>query len=357
MAVCDLCVIGGGPAGLGVAIEARARGLDVVLVEGKTPPIDKACGEGIMPRGLARLEALGVLSLIEPQRTHPIAGLRYINEDGTSATAALPDGGGLGIRRVALSSAMWQRARDVGVRLYPGHRARWRGDGLVSLSSADGVEASITAELVVAADGLHSSVRRLAGLAVARTGPARFGLRQHLAVPPWSDHVEIHFADRIEAYVTPVGAREIDVAFLWTPRDGVGRDFVELLARFPSLATRLEGVEAVSTAAGLGPLAQQVRAVTAPRLCLLGDAAGYVDAITGEGISLALETAHALCAAWTDPARLERYQRAHARAFQRYARVARSLLWLAHRPALRRRVVAALSRRPRLFAALVRRLI
>lgn len=357
MIVCDLSVIGGGPAGLGIAIEARVRGLDVVLIEGKTPPIDKPCGEGIMRRGLARLEALGVLSLIEPQRTHRIAGLRYINEDGTAATAALPDGGGLGIRRVALSAAMWQRACDVGVRVYPGHRARWRGDGLVSLSSPDGVEASIRAELVVAADGLHSSVRRLAGLAVTRSGPARFGLRQHLAVPPWSDHVEIYFADRIEAYVTPVGAREIDVAFLWTPRDGAGRDFAELLARFPSLAARCDGADVRSTAAGLGPLAQQVSAVTAPRLALLGDAAGYVDAITGEGISLALEAAHALCVAWTDGARLERYQRAHAHAFRRYSRVARSLLWLANRPALRRRAVTVLARRPRLFAALVRRLI
>ncbi len=354
MIVCDLCVIGGGPAGLGVAIEARTRGLDVVLVEGKRPPIDKACGEGIMPRGLARLEALGVLPLVDLRRTHPIVGLRYINEDGTAATAPLPGGGGLAIRRVALSSAMWQRARDVGVRLYPEHRARWRGNGLVSLSAPDGVEDSIRAELVVAADGVHSNARRLAGLGVTRIDPARFGLRQHLAVPPWSDHVEIYFADRIEAYVTPVGAREIDVAFLWTPRDGDPREFAGLLSCFPSLANRVDGAEALSAAAGLGPLAQQVRTVTAPRLALLGDAAGSIDAITGEGISLALETAHALCAVWTDPARLARYQRAHARAFQRYARLSRVLLWLAHRPALRRRVVTALSRWPGLFKALVR---
>ena len=309
-----------------------------------------------MPRGLARLEALGVLSLVDPRRTHRIAGIRYINEDGTTATAALPDAGGLGIRRVALSSAMWQRARDVGVQLYPEHRAQWRGNGLVSLSSAAGLQSSIKAELVVAADGLHSTSRRQAGLEGTRHGPMRLGLRQHLTMPPWSDHVEIYFADELEAYVTPVGAREIGVAFLWTPHDGKARSFAELLARVPSLAARLDGVASSSTTAGLGPLALQVRTITAPRFALLGDAAGTIDAITGEGISLALETAHELCVAWPDTARLERYQRAHARTFRRYARLSRWLLRLAQRPALRRRVVTALSRRPRLFETLVHHL-
>jgi flavin-dependent dehydrogenase len=176
-------------------------------------------------------------------------------------------------------------------------------------------------------------------------------------MPPWSDHVEIYFADELEAYVTPVGAGEIGVAFLWTPHDGKARSCAELLSRVPALARRLDGVASSSATVGLGPLALEVRTITAPRFALLGDAAGTIDAITGEGISLALETAHELCVAWRDTARLERYQRAHSRMFRRYARLSHVLLGLTHRPALRRRVVTALSRRPRLFETLVHHLI
>src|SRR5689334_17745183 len=113
----SICVVGGGPAGLALAIELRLRDRAVTLIEQRAPPIDKACGEGIMPSGLARLDALGVLSLIDHARTHPITGIRYVNEDGVRAEAPLPRGGGLGVRRLALSEALWRRARDVGVEL------------------------------------------------------------------------------------------------------------------------------------------------------------------------------------------------------------------------------------------------
>jgi flavin-dependent dehydrogenase len=304
-----------------------------------------------MPRGLARLRDLGVLATIDRAHTHRIAGIRYFNEDGASASALLPNGGGLGIRRVALSDALWRRAAEVGVELHAGHAARWLGEGRVRI----GAEAH-EAELVVAADGLRSAVRRQAGLSSRGGRVARFGVRQHFHVAPWTDHVEISFCEEAEAYVTPVGPTEVGVAFLWTPsrrRDS----FASLLARFPALAARLRNAEPMSRAVGLGPMAVRVRRVTAPGLALLGDAAGYVDAITGEGISLGLETAHARCDVIVAGAPLREYARAHAFAFLRYATAARFLLLLARRPRLRRRVVAWLGDHPAAFAAAVRRFV
>jgi flavin-dependent dehydrogenase len=286
-----------------------------------------------MPRGLAQLEALGV----HIPRSHPITGIRYINEDGVSVAATLTTPG-LGVRRLVLSEALLTRARSVGVHIEQGKRIENQDE--------------VPAYFVIAADGLHSRMRAQAGLEEEAPPVRRYGLRQHFAEAPWTDHVEVYFSEAVEAYVTPVAEDEIGVAFLWN-EDAVDASggFASLIARFPTLQARLHTPS--SQVMGLGPLEQRVASVVAPNFALVGDAAGYVDAITGEGLSLALETAAVLVEeiATKRTGVMHAYAREHARAFFSYGILARSLLFLASRPALRRYVIANLS--PRMFARLL----
>jgi 2-polyprenyl-6-methoxyphenol hydroxylase-like FAD-dependent oxidoreductase len=351
----DVAVVGGGPAGLAVAMEIATRGRTVVVFERQAGPVDKACGEGLMPSGLAALERLGVTRHLERDDTAPFASITWV-QDGRRVVGRLPSPGGLGIRRLALVKAMRSRAQELGVEVREqcAVRTHERVDGAMRVTFDGG---ALDATLLIAADGLHSPVRKAEGLERESRGARRFGLRRHVAMPPWSDSVEVHFGEGAEAYVTPAGRNRVGVAFLW--EDGALAppvSFDTLLARFPELVERLEGRPFDSEARGAGPLRQSVSHPVAARLALVGDAAGYVDAITGEGLSLAFagaaalgESLPAVLEAGASAASLEPYARAHRRAFERYARLAGSLVWAAHRPGLRRFVIDRLIATPALF--------
>lgn len=354
----DVVVVGGGPAGLAVAIGAAQRGLEVLVLEKRGWPIDKGCGEGLMPAGVRALERLGARSLLDAADCSSFIGVRYVQEDGSDAEACFPrtDGEGLGIRRLALSSALARRANEAGATLRADAQVRsvTRTEGRMRVSLGDEI---IDAGIIVAADGLHSSLRRAAGLDVELAGPRRFGLRQHFRCAQGSPFVEVHFAEGVEAYVTPVGTDRIGVAFLW--EDGVSStpvSFSALLALFPVLQERLRDASPDSDPRGAGPLLVGSRRCTTDGMALIGDAAGYVDAITGEGLSLAFHCAEALSAILPealarggDRRSLRAYERAFSRAFARYAYLTRGLLLLSRRPALRRAVVHMLARFPRMF--------
>jgi len=359
----DVVVVGAGPAGLAAAVQLAHRRLDVVVCEKQTGPPDKACGEGVMPAGRRRLESLGVIRRLAPADYHALAGIHYIQEDGSSATGSLPPPGGLGIRRTALTRALADVAAEAGVRLLWGCRVESYNCSRDAVQLQTGC-GPLTAKLLVAADGLHSPVRRYAGLDGTLPKRRRFGLRRHYRLRPWSDLVEVHLAERVEAFVTPVGAQRIGVAFLFDPASWSSRGddplFDRLLARFPLLAARLNGVTAETRVRGAGPLAQPVAGVVARRLVLLGDAAGYVDAITGEGLSLALVSAAELARTapralqlGADRAALASYARAHARIYRRYELVTRVVLGVARRPRLRRPLVRWLGRNPRRLDRLI----
>jgi menaquinone-9 beta-reductase len=351
----DVLVAGGGPAGLAVAAAAAARGLGVVVLERGELPADKACGEGILPAGLRALEELGALALIpEPDRA-PIRAIRWV-DGGRAAEAGLP-GPAAGIRRTALSAALLARARAAGAEVRP------RTPLIAHRRGPEGVEAqtpggALRARLLVAADGLASPVREREGLSRPERGAARFGLRRHFSLAPWSDRVEVHFGDGVEAYVTPAGAARVGVALLCEA--AARRPYPELLASFPSLAARLAGARHDSALAGAGPLRRGAAARVRDRLVLVGDAAGFVDAITGEGLSLAFEAALDLARALPDalargaPAEAFReFERAQARRWRRYAAATRLLLWLARRPGARRRAIALAASHPRALERIV----
>jgi 2-polyprenyl-6-methoxyphenol hydroxylase-like FAD-dependent oxidoreductase len=353
----DVAVVGAGPAGLAVAIDAARRGLSVVVFERTGPSPDKACGEGIMPAGVIALEKLGVLSRLPTADFRPFRGIRYLDADGTCAEGKLP-GEALAVRRTALVGAMAERACEVGVDVRYGCELvshRRSSEGMV-LETDRGRE---TASILVAADGLGSRLRQEEGLDVAVRGARRFGLRRHFARAPWSSSVEVHLGDGAEAYVTPVSDTCVGVAFLWSEAPGPSvaeSPWARLSQKFPKLMDRLDGAPPSSKIRGAGPLERASRARTRDRFALVGDAAGYVDAITGEGISLSLLSAAALArvlpdalARGVDRAALAPYERESARLFRTYALVTKIVLAVARRRAVRRRAVLVLRRFPELF--------
>ncbi|MFI6390776.1 NAD(P)/FAD-dependent oxidoreductase [Nonomuraea sp. NPDC050547] len=334
----DVVVAGGGPAGLATAIHATLAGLRAVVVEPRSSPVDKACGEGLMPGGVTALRAMGV-----ELSGHPLLGIDYLDA-GTHARADFGDTPGLGVRRTVLHAALSARAAELGVEIVTGKVVRPRHD-------RDGVEAAgLRARWLVAADGLHSPLRSWLRLGLPDRAPARYGLRRHYRVAPWSDHVEVHWSAAGEAYVTPVADDLVGVAILSRERGG----FDERLPSFPGLLARLDG-PAATPVRGAGPLRQRVRGRVAGRVLLVGDAAGYTDALTGEGLCLAVLTARALVRCLVEE-RPQDYERAWRLLTRKHRVLTAALLAAARRRASARLIVPAAARLPSVFTGVVRAL-
>jgi flavin-dependent dehydrogenase len=336
--------------------------------------VDKACGEGVMPAAVRRLAALGVTP-----DGHPLRGIRYLDA-AHQADAPFRHGDGLGVRRTVLHAALAARTAALGIPVVPARVTAFEPHE--SHVAAAGVEA----RYLVAADGLHSTIRRLLDRGTpGRPGQGRrpplprYGLRRHYRVAPWTDLVEVHWAPRAEAYVTPVSDDVVGIGLLFArphwdapppaataggtdgdrpagdggpADDGASGDFTARLSAFPALRGRLAGAPAASEVRGAGPMRQDVRRRVHGRVLLVGDASGYVDALTGEGIGVGLAQAEALarCLAAGRPAD---YERAWRRASGPAWRFTAGLLWSRNRPFLGPRIVPAAQRFPWLFAALV----
>jgi len=323
----DLLIVGGGPSGLATALHARRQGLSVIVAEPRDGPIDKACGEGLMPGGLSELTSLGV----DPAGM-PFRGIAYVSEH-RRAQALFRDGPGRGVRRTTLHAALEARAKE--------QDTEWLRARVTTVQQdAHGVTAAgVRAKWMVAADGLHSQVRRAVGVTVTAGRPRRYGVRWHYRVPAWSEFVEVHWSRRGEAYVTPVEPDLVGVAILSPGRPQ--------LAWFPELAGRLEGAGR-GQPRGCGPLRQVVSRRVAGRVLLVGDAAGYEDALTGEGISLAVKQARAAVDAIVNDAPAS-YERAWHRVTRDYRLLTRALVLASTPRATRRAIVPVCEQVPGLF--------
>jgi flavin-dependent dehydrogenase len=328
-------VAGGGPVGLATALYAARAGLDVELREPRPGPIDKACGEGLMPGAVTRLAALGVTA-----SGARLAGIRYL-AGPHRVDARFRHGPGRGVRRTALHAALHDAVVAAGVPVRPSvvRRVEQAADRVV----VDGEPA----RFLVAADGLHSPIRRLLGLDAPAAGPRRYGLRAHVAVRPWADLVEVHWARHAEAYVTPVGEQLVGIAVLSSRRESLAAG----LAAFPDLLDRL-GDAGLGRTRGAGPLRQRATRRVAGRVLLVGDAAGYVDALTGEGIASGLAQAEAAVAAVAS-GDAGGYEAAWRRLTRRHDLLTHGLLTATRVPLVRRALVPAAVRLPRVFESAV----
>lgn len=324
--------------GLAAAIEARMLGLSVTVIEPRSSTIDKACGEGLMPGALPALLRLGV----DPVG-FALTGVSYRN-GRTTVEHLFPDGAGRGVRRTALHDALADRARSLGVGFVSSRVLTLEQD-------ADGVSvADLRGRYLLGADGLHSTVRRLAGIASVSSGARRYGLRRHFFMEPESDLIEVHWTPSVEAYVTPVGGGVVGIAVLG--RKGI--DFDRALSEIPDIARRVAGREPASALRGAGPFRQRTTRRSRGRVLLIGDASGYVDAITGEGIRVGLAQARAAveCVAADIP---DAYEREWNRVTRDSRLLTGGLVAAAGSP-FRGAIVPLAAALPRLFGATVDRL-
>ncbi|MFK4086236.1 NAD(P)/FAD-dependent oxidoreductase [Kribbella sp. NPDC020789] len=334
----DLLVAGCGPAGAATAIRAAMAGLNVVVLEPRQGPIDKACGEGIAHSAVDYLDRLGV-SL----QGRPFHGIRYLDAQ-YCVDARFSAGPGLGVRRTTLHQALLDRLAELNV---PIDHTRV---GPITQNDTSVSAAGHTARYLAAADGLHSPIRRQLDLG-GTTGAVRRGLRQHYRMSPWTDLVEVYWSQLGEAYVTPVADNLVGVAILTTARG----TFDSHLAAFPALQRRLSSATAASAVMGAGPLHQRVRRRVAGRVLLVGDAAGYIDALTGEGIAVALRTSAELVDCIVD-GRPADYETAWRRVSRECRLLTASLLWARNRRMLGPRIVPAAARLPGVYSHIVNRL-
>ena len=349
----DVLIVGGGPAGLATAIALRRRGASVMVADARKPPIDKACGEGLMPDSLRDLGTLG----IEVTSTDGASfrGIRFVNHGKESdvATALFPSGenagAGIGVRRQTLHARMVTRAEEAGVDLRWLTPVRLESSGKVKLAGN-----AVGYEWLVGADGQGSQVRRWAGLEQGTILSRRFGFRQHFGVAPWSSFVEVHWGVRGQAYVTPTGPDEVCVAAI--VRDPHCK-LQTLLAEIPRLRGKLGGSSTNGSSPGSSPLdlergalttTRRLHRVARGRVALVGDASGSVDAITGEGIGIAFREG-LLLAECLESGDLARYNRLHPAILRLPRTMTRAMLWMDRSAMLRDRAIRLLVSQPTLF--------
>ena len=234
----DVCIVGGGPAGLGAAIAARAKGLRVIVADGAQPPIDKACGEGLLPDALEALRGLGVE--LAPGSSAAFTGIRFASPT-MAVDARFPSGVARGVRRTVLHGLLADRAQATGAVLLWGRRVTGLEENSVKLDSG-----TIRSRWVVGADGQNSRIRQWAGLGRVRRESRRFGFRRHYRLAPWSEFMEIHWGAHCQVYVTPVSPHEVCIALISRDPhhriDGVLDGFPECGNAFAASRTRARSV-------------------------------------------------------------------------------------------------------------------
>ncbi len=329
----DVFIVGGGPAGLAAAIASARRGMRVMVADGNRPPIDKACGEGLMPDSRRAAARLGIE--FPDSLGFEFRGIRF-HDRVHSVESNFPEGCGLGVRRIALHRLLMESAEAAGVEM------RWGS----SINQLD----KIQARWIVGADGASSQVRTWAGLDAARWNSRRVAYRVHMAVAPWTRFMEVHWGPACQMYVTPISEREVCVAVISQIPQLRVREAMNQF--FPALRERLGDAEITSRERGAMTATMRLRAVTRGNVALIGDASGSVDAITGEGNCLAFRQAErladALCAG-----DLSRYAKAHPRLAMRHHLMARAMLLMGRAATARHMAMSAMSREPRIFRTLL----
>ena len=361
----EVVVVGAGPAGSATAALLARRGRQVVLLDRARFPRSKPCAEYASPGAATLLDRLGV-RVRTGRRLH---GMQLIAPNGGQFLIEYrPPGLGppalaLSIQRTELDASLLDLARAGGVEVREQHRVDdllIEGGAVRGVIGRDGAgrPMRVSARLVVGADGLHSTVVRALGLRRGTLWPRRLGLVAHVGKVPWPEDVgQMWVGARSYVGLAPVADGLLTVGLVTAlPRRRLGPAigaFWAAVAEFPRLQARLAGAEVVDGVHGVGPLAHAVRATAGPGFLLVGDAAGFSDPFTGEGIyralrgaELAAEAAHQALDGC--PEAFPGYERARQRAFGSKQRLTALIQVFVRAPGLMNYAVGRLQHRPRL---------
>jgi flavin-dependent dehydrogenase len=337
----DVLVVGGGPAGMASAIAAAQQGLPVTVLDSRKPPIDKPCGEGLLPEAVAALGKLGVC--LDESVAFPFRGIRFC-DDESSATARIMRGQAFGVRRTKLHEKLVARAKSLGVSFLWNTRVLRFEPGWIETDRE-----AIGYTWLVGADGQNSLTRARTGMGDLRYRRSRFGFRRHYRVTPWTDVVEVHWGERCEMFVTPTAPDEVCIALITSdPRLRIE----QALEMFPEVAARLRHATTVMREGGAITALGCAREVVRGNVALVGDASCAIDGIAGQGLSLAFQEANALGEA-LGRGDLAWYARAHHEISKTAVRMTRLLLLMDRVEWIRRKTLRLFASQPALYSKMM----
>ncbi|NKB92210.1 MAG: geranylgeranyl reductase family protein [Candidatus Nanopelagicales bacterium] len=317
----DVLVVGAGPAGSAAAAWTARAGLNVTLVDAETFPRDKPCGDGLTPRAIAELDALGASQWITTRARN--AGLRAA---GFGQTLYLPwPGGSLpnygsAAPRLQLDDAIRKVALEAGVTAVEGLRAtdvdrdeRGRVAAVV-FTDAEKNTTRIHCNRLIVADGVRSQLGRVLGREWHRSTAYGVAARAYISSgrsdDPWiSSHLELRGTQNelLSGYgwIFPLGDGDVNIGVgtLATAKHPADVNLRQLTNHYTDQQREdweLDG-ELRATWSAMLPMGGAVSGVAGPNWMLVGDAAGCVNPLNGEGIDYGLETGHLAAQLLTDP--------------------------------------------------------
>ncbi len=339
MVTWDAVVVGGSVAGSTAARELARRGLRVALVEKARFPRPKACGEGLLPHGVAALSEMG-LDADGPR----VRGLRFVSPSGVTAEADFPSGHGVVVRRERFDEQLFRAAAGT--------------PGVTAFEGTAYDPDRFPARWIVGADGLRSQFHQRPEFPASPPAVIRAGLSTHVrGLEIDRDRVEVLLHETGEIYLAPSERDEALVACLFrkdaAPPGTSNEDRVlQLLLSLEVLEGRTRGIAFTTPVLAASPLGLRVGAVTSGNTLLVGDAAGAPDPVTGEGMSLAILSSRAAASA-VAAGRPEEYERERRRLAAGSDWLGRWMLRATRYPAIADRAVKSLVEHPDLFTKLL----
>lgn len=348
-----IAIVGAGPAGLASALFLSQDGHEVHLFEKQKMPIDKVCGEGITPWGVEILKRRGV-ELVG----HPFEGIHYI-DNKNSLQGRFSGEKGLGVRRVELSKQLFALVQKSSTYFYPeAHMSE------IKILPHKKVQLNFKGEnlefdYLLACDGRRSALRTSLGLEFdsSSKNKRRFGARVHYQIPPWSSFVQVYWGDHVEAYITPVSDHVIEVAFLWYEKKHnfkSGHYQQELLDLFPKIKEKVQHAPLASRFEVMGGLYYHSKTIQHGPVLFLGDALGFGDGITGEGLSMAFFAADQVAQSFKNDGSLKSFERLMQKSWKDYLVPLHLCLFLSRHPNFRQKLFCFLQRYfPQLFETIL----
>jgi len=298
----DAVIVGAGPAGTSTAIGLAGRGFRVALLDKARFPRVKPCAEYANPEAMRVLERLGLLNDVRASGAAVFRGMRVISPGGSSMTLDFDADAGrhaLGLSRWRLDQLAVERCRSLGVDVMEGYHVREvlrAGERVVGVrATRRGEPVDVTGRIVIGADGHHSAVARLLELDLPLRWPRRIGLAAHLeGYPLHCEMGEMHVLPTGYCGIAPQEDGRVNAAMVVDMRvferraGSVEAFFMSELRAYPEMAERARAAVRVTPIRGVGPLARRVAHNHGDGFLLVGDAAGFFDPFTGEGIYDAL---------------------------------------------------------------------